>query len=576
MSLASNVVDLWNLKRATKGLSRIAGFLALAVVLVVVVRTVVVTLPRAVRQAWWVARALPGVRVRPVSWRQAVVSPWQAARTLPELAAVLTLATLLAPDWWRTIPAVALCLLVCLPVLSVDWCRAVAQPAELAMIRRTWRRVATACQLGHRARLSGIRSASYAAPDSRPKIVHAAHVNDGRTIRLTLALPAGQIASDISSQHERLASAWRARSVSVTPVKPGMVTVTVTHDQPPRQRAITTAAVPELLHVGTTSDGDPWYVHAFRHTLTAGVTGAGKGSVMWSSVRAIAPYIDSGHLRLHGIDLKGGMELTHAGPLFEHMATTPEQAADLLEAQAKAMTERARKMAGKQRKHEPTETEPAHIIVIDELAMITAYITDKTLRARITAALNILLTQGRAPGWTVWAYLQDPAKDVLDVRQHFPTRIAMRLAEPSQTAMMLGHGTDAACHLIDPDRPGTAYVRTEDGRVQQVRASWVSDDDIHALAKQYGAKPDSEQDVYFVCEDKPDGRIKIGIAKNVRQRLATLQTASSDPLRLMGTIPGGGRKLERQLHRQWAYLQTHGEWFETHPDLLTYINDHAA
>lgn len=67
------------------------------------------------------------------------------------------------------------------------------------------------------------------------------------------------------------------------------------------------------------------------------------------------------------------------------------------------------------------------------------------------------------------------------------------------------------------------------------------------------------QDVYFVADEQ--GRIKIGVAKSVPQRLAALQTASATPLRLLGVIPGGGMPLEKLLHARFSDHRIRAEWF---------------
>jgi S-DNA-T family DNA segregation ATPase FtsK/SpoIIIE len=105
------------------------------------------------------------------------------------------------------------------------------------------------------------------------------------------------------------------------------------------------------------------------------------------------------------------------------------------------------------------------------------------------AALATLTTQGRAVGYCVVAALQDPRKEVMSIRNLFPDRIAMRLDEPEQTDMVLGDGArdrGAACELISSDPAigaGVAFVRLEaDPDPVRVRAGWVSDADIRAMA----------------------------------------------------------------------------------------------
>ena len=126
------------------------------------------------------------------------------------------------------------------------------------------------------------------------------------------------------------------------------------------------------------------------------------------------------------------------------------------------------------------------MVLVDEVAFLTAYQPDRKLKERIMNALATLTTQGRAVGYCVVAALQDPRKDVLTIRNLFPDRIAMRLDEPEQVDMVLGDGSrdrGAACELIPATGAGVAFVRLEsDPDPVRVRAGWVTDFDIRALA----------------------------------------------------------------------------------------------
>ena len=131
------------------------------------------------------------------------------------------------------------------------------------------------------------------------------------------------------------------------------------------------------------------------------------------------------------------------------------------------------------------------VVLVDEVAFLTAYQRDRKLRERIMAALATLTTQGRAVGYCVVAALQDPRKDVLSIRNLFPDRIAMRLDEPEQVDMVLGdcaRDRGAACEVISTDPAigaGVAFVRLEaDPDPVRVRAGWVSDTDIWAMTAQ--------------------------------------------------------------------------------------------
>ena len=124
------------------------------------------------------------------------------------------------------------------------------------------------------------------------------------------------------------------------------------------------------------------------------------------------------------------------------------------------------------------------VIVVDEVAFLTAYLPDKRLRDRIKAALATLTTQGRAVGFAVVAALQDPRKEVMSIRNLFPDRIAMRLDEAEQVDMVLGDGArdrGATADLISTNPAtgaGVALVRlADDPDPIRVRAGWVTDTD---------------------------------------------------------------------------------------------------
>ena len=131
------------------------------------------------------------------------------------------------------------------------------------------------------------------------------------------------------------------------------------------------------------------------------------------------------------------------------------------------------------------------MVLVDEVAFLTAYLSDRAIRDRIKAALATLTTQGRAVGYCVIAALQDPRKEVMSIRNLFPDRIAMRLDEPEQVDMVLGDGArdrGALADQISTDATtgaGVAYVRLEtDPDPVRVRAAWVTDADITTMCAQ--------------------------------------------------------------------------------------------
>ncbi|GAB7190954.1 FtsK/SpoIIIE domain-containing protein [Kineococcus sp. NUM-3379] len=322
---------------------------------------------------------------------------------------------------------------------------------------------------------------------------------------------AGQTVDDLSAASERLASACGARACRVVQTSPRSASITWLYGDP-LARPVLPRAVLDMpdcaaVEVGQREDGAPWQLRvAGTHLLVVGVTGAGKGSVIWSLLAGLAGGIRSGLVQVWAVDGKAGMELTAGRALFSRFATTVEDGVQLLEDAAAVMAERAARMAGYSRTHEPSTAEPLLLVLVDEVALLTAYTPDRKLRERAEKALAALATQGRAPGVVLVAALQDPRKEVLGLRNLFPTKVAMRLDEKAQVDMVLGEGAREAgahCHRIPESMPGVAFVKVDGIREPvRVRASYYSDEAIAELAATY-APSMVRPGVLQVVEDAP-------------------------------------------------------------------------
>ena len=319
------------------------------------------------------------------------------------------------------------------------------------------------------------------------------------TDRVAVRLVSGQSAADFANRAENLAHGFGAMLCRVRTDRPGALILELVRRD---ALAAIIAAMPvpqhvnlRALHVGRREDGSPWLVRLHgTHLLIAGSTGAGKASLLWSLVRAILPAMRDGLVRVLAADPKL-MELAFGRALFDRYgsyACDPLSIVAMLEDAVKDMQARAALLAGKQRDHAPTPEHPFVVVLVDEVAFLTAYLPDKAIRERVKAALATLTTQGRAVGFCVVAALQDPRKEVMSIRNLFPDKIAMRLDEPEQVDMVLGDGArdrGAAADKISSNPAtgaGVAFVRLEtDPDPVRVRAAWVSDDDIRAMTSEY-------------------------------------------------------------------------------------------
>jgi S-DNA-T family DNA segregation ATPase FtsK/SpoIIIE len=326
--------------------------------------------------------------------------------------------------------------------------------------------------------------------------VHTGEWMDELEVRM---LP-GQTPGDWEREVEGIAHAYGARDGRIRADKPGRIKVELAYGDPlhtiVNALAITPRADLGVIPVGLYEDGSTWFVRvAGSHVFVAGDTGSGKGSVTGSMIRALCPAIKTGMVQVVAVDPKGGMELVPYRPLLAALAWESfEDMARLLEEAVEAMQARAQRLAGVRRKHAVTPAEPLVVVLVDEIAFLTAYVPDRKIRERVTQALSVLLTQGRAVGFVVVAAVQDPRKDVIAMRSLFPTRIALRLKDSSQVDMVLGDGAremGARCDRILESLPGVGFVMVDGEREpRRVRAAYVTDADIEAMCAEYGTGED--------------------------------------------------------------------------------------
>ena len=243
-----------------------------------------------------------------------------------------------------------------------------------------------------------------------------------------------------------------------------------------------TAGIP----VALVEDGSVWRLPLLaNHILVVGATGAGKASVIWSIVAGLVDHI-AGLVKVWAVDPKGGMELAPGRHLFDRFAHVDSSAgggcenglARLLEDALVVMRERQDRLRGVTQLHTPSAAEPLIVLIIDELAALTGWVNDRTVKRRIESALGLLLSQGRAAGVLVVGAIQDPRKDVLPQRDLLPVRIGLRMteAEHVNTAtvmviMAVGSGPwclatapgtrDASCDRIPHRLPASRSSRAK-------------------------------------------------------------------------------------------------------------------
>ena len=305
---------------------------------------------------------------------------------------------------------------------------------------------------------------------------------------------------DVGFWQERASILWEAliaHRVAISRHRPGVVAIVIEWELP-FTRVIPAPDIPETtadvdlraLEIGDNEHGQPFAASVVDgHRLVAGRTGSGKGSILWGTLRSLGPCLRDGVARVWMVDLKGGVETEQGAPLFHRYATTMPQALELLTEFRDAMRDRQDWMRDNNiRKATPSTETPVELLVIDEMAMLTAYGD----RAAVREALRLLaeiMTQGRASLFSVQGYLQEPSKDVIDVRELFTQRIALAVTAASHVDMVLGDGARERGALADEipgdeRHAGIGFVIDHGSRLPvRFRAAYVTDDDIAELVQ---------------------------------------------------------------------------------------------
>ncbi len=260
-----------------------------------------------------------------------------------DAVAALVVVTWLGLSWPGVagLAAVALIGLTGLRVLQPVWfARFVAVPVRDWLrwwfYRRRWKAAMT---------LAGL------APDYRgqPMLPVLDRVHRAGAVDLVrVGLVTGQAPADFEARAENLAHAFGTRLCRVRGAAPGVVTLELvradTLADPIPALPITGEVDLAGMPVGQPEDGSPWRLRlASTHVLIAGATGSGKGPVIWSLIR------------------------------------------ELLEAAVAEMHDRAGQFGGRTRTFTPSTEFPFLVVLVDELAFLTAYQPERDLRKRAEA-----------------------------------------------------------------------------------------------------------------------------------------------------------------------------------------------
>jgi S-DNA-T family DNA segregation ATPase FtsK/SpoIIIE len=307
--------------------------------------------------------------------------------------------------------------------------------------------------------------------DDVPKLGKVTVTPAGDTIRVKV-LP-GQTVQDFvgleGGTARALAKAFRARECRVTDIaQTDYVTLELPRGDDPLADTVPFPGVPastadvdlRRVPIGVDERGRTITVPIHgSHVLVAGQTGAGKGSVFWSIILHLEPFIREGSVVLVACDPKRGVELNPGRRLFTGgFADTDDQIQTLLAKAVTTMDDNSDYIKGRgERKLTPTPERPLYVIFVDELGRLAA---DKACKESIRTLINV----GRGPGVSFVGATQNATKEIVQDRDEIPVKICLRLENLDSVRKILGrtaYAAGARAEEIPLSLPGVGYVKVD-------------------------------------------------------------------------------------------------------------------
>ncbi len=427
-------------------------------------------------------RALAWLARHPLTWIVPAVAVVAGVRFgWAPVAGGFGLLALVVTVWWRAHPPT-------FDRLAAPWLRSQRRRWSVYAGRR-WSDLMSDCDLVRESRASGHLAV--------PRVERVQSVSRSLdTVRVRIVR--GQGMRVWTEQSEALAHALGAERVAVVKHRPSVLTMVVERQMPFTMplEAPAIPASPDLvdlraLDIGDDEYGQPMTISVIdgSHPLGVGATGSGKGGIMFGTLRQCGPLIRDGLVRVWMIDLKGGTETELARPLFHRHATTIDDALEMLREARDSMKADQQRMRGeKARRTQVSTATPLDLIMIDEMAMLTAYGD----RSQVREALRLLaeiMTQGRASLWTVAGFLQEPTKDIVEIRELFTTRICLGVTAASHVDMVLGEGARERGALadeipLDEEHAGIGFRIDKRSRMpRRLRIGLTTDADVAELVR---------------------------------------------------------------------------------------------
>jgi DNA segregation ATPase FtsK/SpoIIIE, S-DNA-T family len=240
------------------------------------------------------------------------------------------------------------------------------------------------------------------------------------------------------------------------------------------------------IHVGSDEFGQPFYIRLiYKNLLAAGEPGGGKSGLLNTLAAHAALSVNSRNVLFDAKQVELGMWDDIAdefvGPDINRAIIT------LLRLQKVMDNRYAWLRAHRRRKIEPADGLSVITSIFDEIAVYATVLGGEHEQRQFVALLRDLVARGRAAAMPVVAATQRPSVDIIpkSLRDLFGYRAAFRCTSTGSSDIILGDGWSGAGFSatdISPVNPGEALLIAEGGIPQRIKAAYLSDADITALA----------------------------------------------------------------------------------------------
>ncbi len=144
-------------------------------------------------------------------------------------------------------------------------------------------------------------------------------------------------------------------------------------------------------------------------------------------------------------------------------------------------------LAHRRRKVDRDDNLSVIVTIIDELAIFSTVLGTKAQQEEFEGLLRGLVSVGRACGMPVIAATQRTSWDIIpaSLRDLFGYRCAFRCTTTGSSDVILGQGwADLGYSATDihPENRGAAWLLADGGVPQRMKAAYLSDEDIYAIA----------------------------------------------------------------------------------------------